>query len=205
MELEFDKRGLLCLKPLLQEVQTQEQTQEIRLSEGMPDLGRILGTWGQVILRGKEWQGDRVGITAGVMAFVLYAPEDGSGPRVLESWIPFQMKWDLEDSQREGELRVQTLLRFLEARVVSARKIMLRCSIGAMAQAMRQETVMVSVPGQLPEDIEILKNRYPLRIPKSAGEKSFQLEETLELPPTAGDLKNLVSYTLEPKIGRAHV
>jgi hypothetical protein len=65
---------------------------------------------------------------------------------------------------------------------------------------MRQETVMVSTPGQLPEDIEILKKRYPLRLPKSAGEKSFQLEETLELPPTAGDLKNLVSYTLEPRV-----
>lgn len=200
MELEFDKRGVGYLQPLLQEVQSQEQTQELRLSDGMPDLGRILGTWGQVILRSKEWRGDRVGFSGGVMAFILYAPEDGSEPRTLESWIPFQMKWDLQDGQREGEIRVQPLLRFLDARSVSARKVMLRCGVSALGQAFRQETAMVSFPGELPEDVQVLKNRYPLRIPKAAGEKTFQLEEELTLPGSAPDLKNLVSYTLEPRV-----
>lgn len=205
MELEFDKRGVAYLQPLLQEVQSQEQTQELRLSDGMPDLGRILGTWGQVILRSKEWRGDRVSFSGGVMAFVLYAPEDGSEMRTLESWIPFQMKWDLEDGQREGELRLQCLLRFLDARVVSARKVMLRCGIGALGQAFRQETAMVSFPGQLPEDIQVLKNRYPLRIPRWAGEKSFQMEEELSLPGSAPDIRKLVSYTLEPRISECRL
>ena len=205
MELEFEKRGLTYLLPLLQEIQTQEQTQEIRLTDGMPDLGRILGTWGQVILRSKEWQGDRVSITGGVMAFVLYAPEDGGSPRTLESWIPFQMKWNLEDGQREGELRVQSLLRFLDARLVSARKVMLRCGISARAQAFRQETAMVSIPGALPEDIQVLKSRYPLRLPKWAGEKPFLLEETVELSQTAPDRKNLVSYSLEPRVSECRI
>lgn len=205
MELEFDKRGIAYLQPLMQEVQSQEQTQELRLSDGMPDLGRILGTWGQVVLRSKEWRGDRVSMTGGVMAFVLYAPEDGSEMRTLESWIPFQMKWDLEDGQREGELRLQCLLRFLDARVVSARKVMLRCGIGVLGQAFRQETAMVSFPGQLPEDIQLLKNRYPLRIPKWAGEKAFQLEEELSLPGSTPDIRKLVSYTLEPRISECRI
>ena len=203
MELEFDKRGLPYLKTLLQEIQNQEQTQELRLSDGMPDLGRVLGTWGQVILRSKEWRGDRVSIAGGVMAFILYAPEDGSEPRTLESWIPFQMKWALEDGRREGELRIQCLLRFLDARVVSARKVMLRCGVGAFAQAFRQDSAMISSPGQLPEDVQLLKNRYPLRLPKIAGEKTFQLEEELTLPDMA--LKTLVSYTLEPRVQECRV
>lgn len=205
MELEFEKRGLRYLQALLQEVQTQEQTQELRLSDGMPDLGRVLGTWGQVILRSKEWRGDRVSFSGGVMAFVLYAPEDGSELRTLESWIPFQMRWDLPDGQREGELCVQCLMRFLDARVVSARKIMLRCGISALGQAYRQETAMVSVPGEMPENIQLLKNRYPLRIPKAAGEKSFQMEEELNLPPSAPDVKSLVSYTLEPRLSECRL
>ena len=205
MELEFDKRGLTFLKPLMQEVQTQEQTQELRLSEGMPDLGRILGTWGQVILRSKEWRGDRVSITGGIMAFVLYAPENGSEPRTLESWVPFQMKWDLEDGQREGELRVSCLLRFLDARSVSARKIMLRCGISAQGQALRQETEMISLPGQLPEHIQLLKKRYPLRLPKAAGEKTFQMEEEISLPPDAPSVEKLVSYRMEPRISECRM
>ena len=201
MELEFEKRGLKYVKPLLREVQAQEQTQERRLTEGMPDLGRILGTWGQVILRGKEWRGDTVSFSGGVMAFVLYAPEDGSEPRTLESWIPCQMKWDLEDDHREGEIRIQCLLRFLDARSVSPRKIMLRCGISALAEAFREDTALVGVPGEVPEDVQLLKNRYPLRIPKAAGEKTFQLEETL---PFSGTGK-LISYTLTPKISECRV
>ncbi len=196
MELEFDKRGIPFLQILMQEVQTQEQTQELRLSEGMPDLGRVLGTWGQVILRSKEWRGDRVSIGGGIMAFVLYAPEDGSEPRTLESWIPFQMKWDLPDDRREGQLRVQCLMRFLDARSVSPRKLMLRCGISAQGQAFREETAMVSQPGQTEGDIQLLKTSYPLRFWKAAGEKTFQLEEEFSL----SGLKMPVSYTLEPNI-----
>lgn len=205
MELEFDKRGIDYLRPLLQEVQNQEQTQELRLSDGMPDLGRISGTWGQVILRSKEWRGDRISISGGVMAFVLYVPEDGSEPRVLESWIPFQMKWDLEDDQRDGDIRLQCLMRFLDARIVSARKVMLRCGIGAMAQAFRSESAAIAAPGELPEDVQLLKKRYPLQIPRLAGEKPFQLEETLGLPPGAPAVKTLVSYTMEPKISECRM
>ena len=65
--------------------------------------------------------GDEIGLSGGVKMWVLYAPEEESSLKVTEGWIPFQMKWDLEDGQREGELRVQSLLRFLDARVVSAR------------------------------------------------------------------------------------
>lgn len=200
MELEFEKRGLPYLKPLLREVQAQEQTQELRLPDGMPDLGRILGTWGQVILRGKEWRGDSIACSGGVMAFILYAPEDGSELRTMESWIPFQMKWDLDDGHRDGEIRIQMLLRFLDARSVSPRKMMLRCGISALGEAFRQDTAMVSVPGEVPADIQLLKNRYLLRIPKQAGEKTFQIEENLPL-----SASQLVSYTLIPKLSEVRV
>lgn len=197
MELRFEKRGIPYLKPLLQEVQAQEQTQELRLTEGMPDIGRILGTWGQVILRGKEWRGDQVACNGGVMAFVLYAPEDGSEPRVLDSWIPFQMKWNLEDGNRDGEIRIQPLMRFLDARSVSPRKMMLRCGISALGEAWQQETAMAAVPGDVPEDVQMLKNRYPIRYPKAAGEKTFQMEESI---PLGTDVRQIISYSLTPRL-----
>ena len=201
MELKFERRGILYLKSLLQEVQAQEQTQELRLSDGMPDIGKILGTWGQVILRGKEWRGDSVACNGGVMAFVLYEPEDGSGARTMETWIPFQMKWNLEDGQRNGEMRVQCLLRFLDARSVSPRKMMLRCGISGRMEAYRPETAMAAVPGEVPEDVQLLKNRYPLRFPKAAGEKSFQLEESLPLP----DVREIVAYNLTPRLSETRL
>ena len=65
MEMEFERKGIPWLKPLLREIQTQEQTRELRLSDGMPDIGQVLGAWGQVILRGKEWRSDAVHMNGG--------------------------------------------------------------------------------------------------------------------------------------------
>ncbi len=54
MEFEFQKSACPCMETVLREVQNVEQTQEIKLSDGMPDIGRVLAAWGQTILRGKN-------------------------------------------------------------------------------------------------------------------------------------------------------
>ena len=54
MQLQFEKQEIPCLHTLKREVQSQEQTQEIRVSDGMPDIGCVIGAWGQVILRSKS-------------------------------------------------------------------------------------------------------------------------------------------------------
>ena len=71
MELQFEKQQIPCLRQLPAEEQIQEQTQELRLSDGMPDIGRVLCAWGQVVMRGKEWRSDSIGVSSGVMAWVL--------------------------------------------------------------------------------------------------------------------------------------
>jgi len=205
MDLEFTQKEISCLRRLLCQSQNREQTQEIRLTEGMADVGKILACWGQVVIRGKEWRPEKILCSAGVMAYVLYAPEDGSTPQTLESWIPFQLKWDLDGSAGDGQIRVQCVLRSLDARIVSARKIMLRCNIGALAEAWREDAARLSVPGELPEDVRLLKNRYPMRIPRIAGEKTFQTEETLTLPGTHPQLDQMISCTLEPRISDTRV
>lgn len=201
MDLEFEQRGISCMKRLLRQSQTQEQTQEIRLSEGMHDAGQILACWGQVLLRGKEWRSDMIACSGGILVRVLYGPEDGSQPQLLESWLPFQMKWELGESTGDGNIRVRCLLRSVDARIVSARKILVRCSVGALAEAWREDTVQVSVPGKLPEDIQLLTNRYPVRVPKLAGERTFQLEEDLNLPGNMPQAEAIIAFTLEPRAG----
>ena len=92
MEVTFRRNFCSCLNMALQEARSGEQTQEIRLPEGMPDVGKILSAWGQPILRSKEWQTDSVSCTGGMMVWVLYMPEDVSAEQCLEGWIPFQMR-----------------------------------------------------------------------------------------------------------------
>lgn len=200
MELQFKKQSCSCLDTPLREVQNLEQTQEIKLSDGMPDIGRILAAWGQVILRGKEWHSDSISLSGGMMVWVLYAPEDGSAPRRIDGWIPFQMKWDLPDRTAEGDIRIGCRTRFVDARSVAARKIMIRAGVAAMAEAFSPMEAQVYIPEAVPEDVELLRSTYPLRLPREAGEKTFLLDEDLTLPGSCPQAEKLVYFTVEPSL-----
>ena len=70
--------------------------------------------------------------TGGVMVWVLYAPDDGSKPQCVDGWLPFQMKWDFPETEREGTIWLQPLLRSVDARTVSARKLMVKTNVGIL-------------------------------------------------------------------------
>jgi len=182
VELKMESTGIPCLEPVVQEIQNQEQTQELRLSDGMPDIGRVLAAWGQSVLRGKEWRTGSISASGGMMVWVLYAPEDDSGERWLETWIPFQMKWDVPDDKPDGTFRLRWLPRFVDARSVSPRKIMVRCGMGCSVEAYVPMEARVEQAIEPPPDVELLYQSYPVRLPKEAGEKSFLLDEELVLP-----------------------
>lgn len=200
MELQFKKSTIPCLDAALREVQNSEQTLEIKLSDAMPDIGHIVSAWGQVILRSKEWRSDSVLFSGGTMVWVLYAPEDGSGERIIDGWMPFQMKWDLPEETREGDIRIKTLLRGVDARSVSARKIMVRAGVAAMAEAFCPKSAEAFTPDGTDGDIQLLRTVYPMRLPKEAGEKTFLLDEEVNLPESAPKLDKLVYFRMDPKI-----
>ena len=200
MRLAFQKRGVSCLQPVIVQVQNLEQTQEVRIPEGGGGEARILGTWGQVILRSKQWQSDRLQLSGGIMAWVLYETEEGSSVQLLDSWIPFQMEWDLPDECPDGTARIQLLLRSLDARWISAGKLLIRAGVAALAQCWCSNRLELGEPGEVPDDVELLTRKWPVRLPKEAGEKPFQLEERVTLPPSVPGVAKLLHYRMEPVV-----
>ncbi len=197
MEIQFEESTCRCLKRAVCQIQDQEQTQEIRLTEAMPDIKNVLCAWGQILIRSKQWNSGSVSVSGGVMVWVLYAPEDGSQCRNLETWVPFQMKWDNPDSQHDGTICVQPLLVRVDARSISARKIMVRTQVQLYMQALEPTVRQVFRPGALDEDIQLLQKSYPAVLPLEAGEKQFSIEEELDL---GQNVDTLVRYTLSPEI-----
>ena len=200
MELRFRSDTCHFLSAAIREVRNGEMTQEVRLSDGLPDIGRVLASWGQIILRSKEWQGDQISVSGGIMTWILYAPEDGTQPRCVDAWIPFQLKWELSGVAKDGPIRISPLLRFVDSRGVSARKMMVRASIGAMAEALSPMSTEIYQPVELPEDIQVLQNTYPVRLLKEAGEKTFLLDEDLTIPTAFPEAERLLAYTIEPQL-----
>jgi hypothetical protein len=187
------------LLPVVQRVQNLEETQELRINDGMPDIGCVLGAWGQVLLRGKEWNAGRVGVSGGVMVWALYQPEDGGEVQCVESWVPFQAKWDFTDTGKEGKLRASCLLNGIDVRSISARKLMLRVGIGISCDAGVPEKICVPVPEEQ-EDIYLLQKEYPLQIPVETGEKMFTVNEEITVPGNLPGITKLLRYELRPEL-----
>lgn len=194
------KRGFPVSEAPLTQVQNLEQTQELRIPEGMPDAARILAGWGQVLLRSKEWNRDNIRVSGGVLVWVLYEPEDGSQPRRLETWIPFQMNWDLPEDTPEGRVRIRPLLRYVDARTVSSGKVMIRVGIGLLAQSWCPHHAEISQMEDGAGDVELLHSRWPVRLPMETGEKAFEMEETLSMPASAPAVEQVVYFRMDPMV-----
>ena len=200
MELEFEKTVIPCMDRKIRDVQGQEQTLELRLPDGMPDIGNVLGAWGQCILRGKEWRSSEIGVSGGVMVWVLYQPADGSGVQSVEAWLPLQQKWNLTDSRREGVIRTKLQLQSVDARTLSVRKLMLRATVQMLAEVLEPVEAQIELPSAVPEDIQLLRREYLAQVLREAGEKTFQLEDVLPLPTGAAVPEKLLYCQLLPRL-----
>lgn len=203
MEIQFQKTVVPYLQTITQQTQTQEQTQQVRLSDAMPDMAKVLGSWGQVLLRSKEWRNSSVHVSGDVKAWVLYEPEDGSQPRCVETWLPFQMKWDMPDTDRDGIVIACPMMPVVDARMLSDRKVMVRANVTVQICAMIPEDAQLYMPEELPSDVQILKNNYPMVLPAEAGEKAFEMEESIVLPSAEQPMESLLRYTLEPMLAES--
>ena len=201
MEMKFEETMCRHLSCAVDQVQCQEQTQEVRLPDSMPDIGRVLGTWGSVIVRSKEWRGSGMTVSGGVMAWVLYAPEDGSEPRSMEVWIPYQLKWDFPETRHDGAIFVSPRLKSIDARSTSARKLMVRANVCARGQGLETTETPIYNAREVPEDVQLLRAVYPMELPCESGEKMVEIQEEPEGLVAEKILRyDVTPYVLEQKV-----
>ena len=205
MELPFEKTVSRFWQQKLYTPVMKEETQEYKLPEGMPDIGRVIAAWGQVVLRGKEWRSRHIGLTGGVMVWVLYAPEGDGEVRRIESWIPFNARVEHNHDGEDGVIRAECLLCSVDARSASSRKLMLRCNLGLMVQTLMPREAELCSPGELPGDIEVLDRVYPMILTRETGERSFLCEERLPLPQGSPPLARIVYFRLSPRVAEQKV
>ena len=197
MQMEFRKDKLSYMQPVVQDTQMQEQTQELRISDGMPDIGNVLCSWGQVILRGKEWDSDTITVSGGTMVWVQYLPDEGDIPETVECWLPFQIRWNIPESKQEGMLRTQLLLKSVDARSTSARKMIVRTNVAVNISALEHCQEDIFIPEDKPEDVQLHTLSYPVLLAVEAGEKAFSLEETF---PLGMESVKICAYWMQPEI-----
>jgi len=205
VEIKFNNMELQCLTPVLKQSQSFEETQEFRLSDGMPDMASVICAWGQVLMRGKDWRSGQLCTTGGVMVWVLYMPVDGEAPEVIESWVPFQARWDFPDPGREGKFRTAFVLKNVDARMTSARKLILRTAVGVSCEAWVPETVSIPTGAEVPADLYVRKNSYPVTVPVECGEKMFVLDEEFLVPDNYPKIHKIIRYEMQTNLSDRNI
>ncbi len=200
MDLTFQKTNIPYLQTAVTQTGVREETAEITLPEGEPDIGRVIGAWAVPVVRSKELQGGRMSLSGGMNVWVLYAPADEGDPRPLRAYIPFSMGWDTPGVELWDGLWADCRMHSMDARMSGARKLILRGTVACEAAAyVRKEGEIYSLPAP-PKEVEVLKQSLPMSLPSELCEKQFSMEEAIALPSGMPPMEKIVAWQLEPEI-----
>ena len=182
MEIKFEQKAIHYLRNIINDHKTQEQTQEIRLPDHMPDVGSVLGALGQCVIRGKQWLGNSIEVSGGTMVWVIYKADQTEEINCIESWVPFQFSWEMHTYEPDGNISALCYLCSADARNTSTRKLMIRTEVSVSVDVYSENKSNAYILGNTDDHVQCLTQEYKLMIPKEAGEKTFSLDEETELP-----------------------
>ena len=110
MKLEFLKKPMEYLRPVLREERMIEETAEAIIPDSCPDAQEVLHCSGLAFLRGKDLSDGMLSVSAGVSAMALCQIEDRETPEVVEVYIPMSLKLE-NDALRGGQVcRVEAFI-----------------------------------------------------------------------------------------------
>lgn len=191
MELVFQEQKLEYLSKILCDTVSQEQTADVILPDSFPDATRVVDAFGTLLIRAEECSADSAAASGTVQAGALFVGEDGSVQRI-DTEIPFSVRRDFPKQADECIMQSGCVLRSVDARLLNSRKVLLRvcvsCTITVYAP---QKAVCYDVSEPAP-NLQIKRSVLPLRMPAQLGEKSFAINEVLELPSGKPEIARLL-------------
>ncbi len=200
MELVFQTSPMTFLQTVLQQTKTQEETAETIVPDALPDITSIADCYAYPILRGKDCRPGSVSISGGIKGAIFYTPEDGTYPRMLEIYIPFNMKFEhpklTEQSQIQCSLRVGPP----DARMINSRKALLRVEVICQIMACEEWKETKYSLEEKPEHLHLKTASYPMHLPVEMAEKSFLIQETLSPGSGAAPMGEVYKFSCRPEI-----
>ena len=139
MELELKKSSMPYLKCVVQNVNYQEETGETIVPDSYPDIGSIVHTYADAIIRGKDCRSGSITVSGGIKGGMVYEPEDHSAPKTLEFYLPFTVKAEHPELSEQAKSICQVHIRSVDGRMINSRKAMLRVDLGCCIRAFERE------------------------------------------------------------------
>ena len=191
MELEFKQNSLNYLKQSLYLVKDQEETSETIVPDSYPDIKFIMDSYANAYIRGKDLRTGGASISGGIKGGLVYIPEDGDSPRILDFYLPFTIRLDHDLLSAQSKMICKALIRSVDARMINSRKAMLRVDLSCLVECFEKAEDIFYEPTDCSEILQLQQKTYHIQLPSEIAEKSVAISDLLELPSNAASFKQL--------------
>ena len=183
MELALKSTAVECCELVFSQTVRKEESQDCVVPDTLPDIGYILSTSGNALIRSKDVGEGRIRLEVNIPARVAYCAEEGEGVCSLDVNIPVYLS--LEDEMiPEGGICVAGLsLCALEAKELNPRKVCVRAEVEFAVECYlpgRRE--FSAVPDTPPEFFNLRQRSAEVTPAVTVTEKTFVLSEEFTIP-----------------------
>lgn len=200
MELVFQERPMEYLEQMLNETVSQEETAEIIVPDSFPDVDRVIDSFGTLLIREKECSAGSVTLSGGVKAGVLFVPEGEDSPRLLEAYLPFTIRKEHETLSQDARVQCLCRIKEIDARMLNSRKVLLRLSLSCRVIAYGKREERLYDMDNPPEAVCLKRTVVPMTVAMDTGEKTFTINDELELPEGSPAVDRVYKALYRPEI-----
>ena len=184
MEVRLSTAAAECCRRVYSQTVRKEESQDSVVPDTLPDIGEVLCTTGDALIRSKDVTAGRLCIEANVPAHVCCVPEEGGAPFVLEVNLPFAFTAEDEAIPEGGLCTAVLRLTALDTRVLNPRKVSVRAEVEFSVRCRESAKRAVCAAPERPEtgDIQTRERELQFSAALAVTEKTFVLTDELEPP-----------------------
>ena len=199
MELVFQEYELMGQERVCTQCLQGEQTADVIIPDSLPDVERIIDTFGTLVVQESRLLPGGVSLSGVVRGGVLFAGETGT-VHMLPVNIPFTARKEFGTEIEDGTLFFEMKLRSVDARTVNSRKLLIRVGYQWGFEVYVSCGWKLRYLDEPSEHLQLRQREYPLRIPVATGEKRFTVNEELELPSTCPGVAGILKVCTRTQI-----
>ena len=129
MELELKKQQIKYKKQVYSDKINLEKTQEVIVSDTLPDVFEIVDTFATAFLRGKDTSTGKVTVGGAVDVSVLFSADNGYKTRSVSTSIPFTATADSSEITDNCEITAKITVISAETKMINPRKALVRINL----------------------------------------------------------------------------
>ena len=196
MELELQKRSMVCYETVLDTCTNHEETADVIVPDSSPDILRILGAFGNVFVKDEEIGDGRYTLTGTVSGWVLYVSEGDLSVRRLEVNIPFVHTFEHSEIASDQIGIYEMRLVSMEAREINPRKVTVRVNTALCAKSYREEKFEFPqhVMGAVEYGVECKTRRVAMYAPIAIKKKNIHVSDDIEMSASQPEFEAPLRY-----------